>query len=81
MSIKKRELDLDLLAAVIDAPGRSITNITQQFSEKESPRTTRRKLVALADSGLISLRKEQVARPTPAGLQYKGNARPTPREE
>jgi hypothetical protein len=59
-------LDQDLKAWIVAHPGQSIINIIDEFSDKASGRTIRRKISAMVAAGLVSRRKELVIRPKEA---------------
>ena len=70
MSEKIEGLDVDLLAAIINDPGISINDISEQFLEQASQSTIRRYLKELVALGCIRARKETVLRPTEIGEQF-----------
>jgi predicted transcriptional regulator len=82
MSDKKRDLDLDVLDAIIAHPGQSLTSLIEQFSEKASKNTIRKYVADLANLGRITARKETVLRPTDAGERFLEKCRKAhPRED
>lgn len=82
MSDKKRDLDLDILEAIVSRPGESLLSLIEQFSAKASKNTVRKYVKDLADLGRITARKETVLRPTDAGERFLEKCRKArPRED
>lgn len=73
MSDKFEGIDKDLLAAIIADPGINIAKIIELFSRKASKSTIKRRIKTLSDTGLISIRKGLVAKPTAIGKIFMQN--------
>lgn len=82
MSDKKRDLDLEILEAIVSRPGRSLLSLIEQFSAKASKNTVRKYVRDLAVLGRITARKETVLRPTDTGERFLEKCRKAhPRED
>jgi predicted transcriptional regulator len=82
MSDKKRDLDLEILEAIVARPGRSLLSLIEQFSANASKNTVRKYVSDLAKLGRITAKKETVLRPTDEGERFLQKCRKAhPRED
>lgn len=82
MSDKKRDLDLDILEAIVSRPGQGLLSLIEQFSAKASKNTVRKYVRDLAVLGRITARNETVLRPTEEGERFLEKCRKAhPRED
>ena len=82
MSDKKRDLDLEILEAIVARPGQGLMSLIEQFSEKASKNTIRKYVSDLAKLGRITARHETVLRPTDEGERFLQKCRKAhPRED
>jgi len=82
MSDKKRDLDLEILEAIVAQPGQCLLSLIDQFSQKASKNTVRKYVGDLVKLGRITAKKETVLRPTEEGERFLEKCRKAhPRED